>query len=73
MRPHTRRVSFLSNRQQRQLKLRRRQLRRLRSMFRFIPAPRDGERVFWQQLEDREFGQLAMEADHLFDTSYPWA
>jgi hypothetical protein len=28
---------------------------------------------FWAQLEEREFGRLALEADHLFDTSYPWA
>jgi hypothetical protein len=31
------------------------------------------EAGFWAQLEEREFGRLALEADHLFDTSYPWA
>ena len=28
---------------------------------------------FWACLEERELGRLALEADHLFDTSYPWA
>ena len=28
---------------------------------------------FWAQLEEREEGRLALEADHLFDTSYLWA
>ena len=28
---------------------------------------------FWARLEERELGRLALEADHLFDTSYPWA
>lgn len=31
------------------------------------------EASFWAQLEEREEGRLALEADHLFDTSYPWA
>lgn len=31
------------------------------------------EAGFWAQLEEREFGRLALEADHLFDTSYQWA
>jgi hypothetical protein len=31
------------------------------------------ESAFWAQLEDREEGRLAIEADHLFDTSYAWA
>jgi len=31
------------------------------------------ERVYWVQIEEREFGRLAQEADHLFDTSYAWA
>ena len=31
------------------------------------------EASFWVQLEEREEGRLALEADHLFDTSYPWA
>ncbi|GAB4448915.1 MAG: hypothetical protein OHK0015_53840 [Chloroflexi bacterium OHK40] len=30
------------------------------------------ETGFWAQLEEREEGRLALEADHLFDTSYPW-
>ena len=28
---------------------------------------------FWAQLEEREEGRLAQEADHLFDTSASWA
>jgi hypothetical protein len=35
-------------------------------------APHD-EAGFWAQLEEREYGRLAQEADHLFDTSYLWA
>lgn len=31
------------------------------------------EADFWAHLEDREEGWVALEADHLFDTSYPWA
>lgn len=31
------------------------------------------EAGFWAQLEEREEGRLALEADHLFDTSYLWA
>lgn len=31
------------------------------------------EAGFWAQLEECEFGRLALEADHLFDTSYPWS
>ena len=31
------------------------------------------ERVYWAQIEEREFGRLAQEADHLFDSSAPWA
>lgn len=31
------------------------------------------ERAFWARLEEREDGRFALEADHLFDTSYPWA
>ena len=31
------------------------------------------ERGYWAQIEEREFGRLAQEADHLFDTSQPWA
>lgn len=33
----------------------------------------EDEASFWAQLEEREFGRMALEADHLFDTSYPWA
>lgn len=29
--------------------------------------------AFWDHLEAREEGRLAQEADHLFDTSAPWA
>jgi len=28
---------------------------------------------FWVHLEAREEGRFTQEADHLFDTSYPWA
>jgi hypothetical protein len=31
------------------------------------------EAGFWAQLEEREYGRLALEADHLFDTSHLWA
>ena len=31
------------------------------------------EAAFWKQLEEREEGRHAQEADHLFDTSAPWA
>ena len=31
------------------------------------------ESGFWAQLEEREYGRLALEADHLFDTSNPWS
>lgn len=31
------------------------------------------EAAFWSRLEDREEGRLAIEADHLFDSSYSWA
>lgn len=31
------------------------------------------EDSIWARLEDREEGRLAIEADHLFDTSYAWA
>jgi len=31
------------------------------------------ERVYWAQIEEREFGRLAQETDHLFDSSAPWA
>lgn len=38
------------------------------------PSDREAEEVtFWTRLEDREEGRLAVEADHLFDTSYAWA
>lgn len=37
------------------------------------PAARRKENVFWRQLEARDEGRLAQEADHLFDTSYTWA
>jgi len=30
------------------------------------------ERVYWAQIEEREFGRLVQETDHLFDTSYAW-
>lgn len=28
--------------------------------------------AFWARYEEREFGRLALEADHLFDASYSW-
>lgn len=31
------------------------------------------EASFWARFEEREDGRLAQEADHLFDTSFPWA
>ena len=31
------------------------------------------ERRYWAAAEEREFGHLAQETDHLFDTSYLWA
>jgi hypothetical protein len=31
------------------------------------------EAAFWAQLEDREEGRVAIEADHFFDTGYAWA
>jgi hypothetical protein len=31
------------------------------------------EVAFWARLEEREEGRIALEADHLFDTSYAWA
>ena len=34
--------------------------------------PRPAEAAHWQYLEEREFGRLAQEADHLFDTSLTW-
>ncbi|MEI8305485.1 MAG: hypothetical protein WCF99_00335 [Chloroflexales bacterium] len=34
-----------------------------------ITRPRPAEAARWAQLEEREFGRLAQEADHLFDTS----
>ena len=36
-------------------------------------AARHEEVAFWTQLEEREEGRLAQEADHLFDTSFAWA
>lgn len=30
------------------------------------------EAAFWAHLEEREEGRVALEADHLFDTSYGW-
>jgi hypothetical protein len=35
-------------------------------------AARHEEVAFWTQLEEREEGRLAQEADHLFDTSFAW-
>ena len=32
-----------------------------------------GEMSLWLRLEDHEEGRLAIEADHLFDSSYAWA
>jgi hypothetical protein len=38
-----------------------------------IAKPSDAEEgSFWARLEEREHGRLTQEADHLFDTSYPW-
>ena len=31
------------------------------------------ERIYWAAAEERAFGRLAQETDHVFDTSYPWA
>jgi hypothetical protein len=32
----------------------------------------EDEASFWAQLEEREYGRLSLEVDHLFDTSYTW-
>lgn len=38
-----------------------------------LPARSDAEEAtFWARLEEREEGRVALEADHLFDTSYAW-
>ena len=37
------------------------------------PVASREEEVFWRQLEEREEGRVAQEADHLFDTSFAWA
>jgi hypothetical protein len=34
-----------------------------------VVRPRPAEAARWALLEEREFGRLAQEADHLFDTS----
>lgn len=31
------------------------------------------EAAFWARCAEYDDGRLAQEADHLFDTSYPWA
>jgi hypothetical protein len=36
------------------------------------PTLIDPEHHAWEAQEDRVFGQLAQESDHLFDTSYDW-
>lgn len=47
--------------------------RRLRTVA-ALPAPSDVEEAaFWAHLEDREEGRVALEVDHLFDTSYAWS
>jgi len=39
-----------------------------------IPARSEAEETaFWAQLEEREEGRFALEADHLFDSGYDWA
>lgn len=43
--------------------------RRIRPVF----FPNSREASLWAHLEEREEGRLALEADHLFDTSYSWA
>lgn len=46
----------------------------LRLMATGRPSDHEAEEdAFWTRLEDREEGRLAIEADHLFDTSYAWA
>jgi hypothetical protein len=53
----------------RQTHWRRRTMRR--HLFRTAQVvARRAEATFWRQIEEREFGRLALEADHLFDTSY---
>jgi hypothetical protein len=37
------------------------------------PTALNAEAAFWRRLEEREYGRFAMEADYLFDPSYPWA
>jgi len=34
--------------------------------------PKSAEASLWARLEQHDEGRLAQEADHLFDTSYPW-
>jgi hypothetical protein len=39
-----------------------------------LPARSDAdEAALWAHLENHEEGRVALEADHLFDTSYAWA
>lgn len=63
-------------RRQRQPALQRRQLRRLRQMPRPNPTSKTTvetlEDARWRRLEEQEYGRLATEADHLFDTNYTW-
>jgi hypothetical protein len=58
--------------------VRRQKGRRRRKMHRNLFSIAHGmashtEETFWRQLEEREEGRLAQEADHLFDTSFAWA
>lgn len=54
---------------------------RIRTKFAQCPAITRGspgrsvadDAAFWDHLEAREQGRFALEADYLFDTSYPWA
>lgn len=57
---------------------RRRVARRLARVRRYLSGKaqisvHQAEEEVWRRLEEREYGRLALEADHLFDTSYPWA
>jgi hypothetical protein len=54
-------------------KARPRRARRLPRTPRITARVSAEEAALWARYEEREDGRLTQEADHLFDTSYPWA
>jgi hypothetical protein len=44
-----------------------------RRKLRMLRHDRTAEAAFWARCAEYDDGRLAQEADHLFDTSYPWA